>query len=61
MGRVAAAPAAVLLELDAIARIVPILLGYVVAPFALGAFERHVDTAVAGHWISSSLLPEGEL
>jgi len=58
---VAAAPAAVLLELDPIPVVVPVLLGYVVAPFALAAFERDMDTAVAGHLITSGLSLERKL
>jgi hypothetical protein len=46
---VAPAPPAVLAELDAIPIVVPVLLGYVVAPLALRALKRHVDAAVAGH------------
>ena len=49
MGRVRPAPATVLLELDAVAAVVPVLLCDVVAPLARRAFERHMDAAVGGH------------
>lgn len=54
VGGVEAAPPAVLLELDALAGVVPVLLGYVVPALALGALERHVDAAVAGQALTSS-------
>jgi hypothetical protein len=50
---VRAAPPAVLLEFDSVSVVVPVLLRYVVAPLALRALERDVDTTVAGHWPAS--------
>ena len=53
MQRVRAAPAAVLLELDAVGRVPLRLLGLVVAPLALGAGERDCDSDSAlGHVFS---------
>jgi hypothetical protein len=44
-----ATPPAVLLELDPVTVVVAVLGRYVVAPLALGAFERHVDAPITGH------------
>ena len=49
MDRVLAVPAAVLLELDALAVVHLGLVGDVVATLALGALEGHSDPLVGGH------------
>jgi hypothetical protein len=49
VGSVGAAPATVLLELNAVAVVDAVLAGDVVPPLALAAFERHVDALVTGH------------
>jgi hypothetical protein len=43
------APAAVLLELDAVSVVVTVLLRDVVAALALATFERYVDAPITGH------------
>src|SRR2546423_7482109 len=53
VGRVPAAPAAVLLELDAVRRVPLRLLGLVVAPLALGAGERDPNSDSGCHLFSS--------
>ena len=53
VGRVAGAPAAVLLELDPVPIVVPVLLRDVVATLALAALERHADPLVAGQVLTS--------
>src|SRR4051794_15225137 len=47
--RVAAAPAAVLLELDAVGRVPLRLLRLIIAPLALGARKRDCDSDSGGH------------
>ena len=47
-----AVPLAVLLELDALTLVVLVLVRDVVAPFADGALERHVNSLVVGHGAS---------
>src|SRR2546423_6375959 len=53
VGRVPAAPAAVLLEFDAVRRVPLRLLGLVVAPLALGAGERNPNSDSGCHLFSS--------
>src|SRR5207248_8505211 len=52
--RVTAAPAAVLLELDAVGRVSLRLLRLVIAPLALGAGERDRDSYSRGHFSVST-------
>lgn len=47
------APAAVFLELDAVAVVMPVLGRDVVAVLAFGALERHVDAPITGHCSTS--------
>jgi hypothetical protein len=49
VGSVLHTPPAILLELDALPVVVPVLLGYVITPLALGALEGHVHAPIAGH------------
>src|SRR5204863_10203482 len=55
MGRVAAAPAAVLLQLEPVGRVPLRLVRLVVAPLALGAGERDRDSYSGCHWFGISL------
>jgi hypothetical protein len=50
---VAPAPATVLAQLYPVPVVVPVLLGDVVAPLALGTLKRHVDATVASHRCAS--------
>jgi hypothetical protein len=49
MRSVTGTPAAIFLQLHPVASVLTVFLCDVVATFALGAFERHVDATITSH------------